>query len=103
MVATIAADALGPENLRCVMLPSEYTSEDSLADATAVAERLGCRYDTVPIGKSRAAVTETLAPLFEGTAPDVTEENIPVAAARIVAHGAEQQVRRDASDHWQQE
>lgn len=76
IVATIAADALGPENLRCVMLPSEYTGADSLADAKAVAEALGCRYDTVPIGQSRAAVTETLAPLFEGTEPDVTEENI---------------------------
>jgi len=76
IVATIAADALGPENVRCVMLPSEYTSETSLEDARAVTERLGCRYDTVPIKEGRAAITATLAPLFEGMAPDVTEENI---------------------------
>jgi NAD+ synthase len=76
IVATIAADALGPENVRCVMLPSEYTSEHSLEDAKACAEALGCRYDFVPISGPRAAVTETLAPLFEGTKPDLTEENI---------------------------
>ncbi|MEM6695119.1 MAG: NAD+ synthase [Pseudomonadota bacterium] len=76
LVATIASDALGPENVRCVMLPSEYTSEHSLEDALAVAKALGCRYDTVPISGPRAAVTQALAPLFDGTEPDVTEENI---------------------------
>ena len=76
LVAAIAADALGPENVRCVMLPSEYTSEASLEDARAVARALGCRYDTVPIGPARAAITETLAPLFEGRPEDLTEENL---------------------------
>jgi NAD+ synthase len=76
IVATIAADALGPENVRCVMLPSEYTSRASLDDAEAVAKVLGCRYDYVPIGPARQVVTETLAPLFEGLGPDTTEENI---------------------------
>ncbi len=76
LVATIAADALGPGNLRCVMLPSEYTSQSSLDDAQAVASALGCRLDDLPIAGPRAAVTEALAPLFEGTNPDLTEENI---------------------------
>ncbi|MGR3547947.1 MAG: NAD+ synthase [Roseovarius sp.] len=76
IVATIAVDAVGAENVRCVMLPSEYTSADSLEDAKAVAENLGCRYDFVPIDAGRAAITATLAPLFEGTGPDLTEENI---------------------------
>ncbi len=76
LVAAIATDALGAENVRCVMLPSEYTSAESLEDARAVAAALGCRLDTVPITRARAAVTETLAPLFAGRAPDVTEENI---------------------------
>jgi NAD+ synthase len=76
IVAAIAADALGPDNVRCVMLPSEYTSQASLDDAAAVAGALGCRLDTVPIGAARAAVTETLAPLFDGWKPDLTEENI---------------------------
>ncbi len=76
LVATIACDALGPENVRCVMLPSEYTSKHSLEDAAACAKALGARIDTVPISGPRQAVTEALAPLMEGTAPDVTEENI---------------------------
>jgi NAD+ synthase len=76
LVATIATDALGAENVRCVMLPSDYTSEHSLEDAKACAEALGVRYDFVPISKGRDAITDTLAPLFEGTKPDLTEENI---------------------------
>lgn len=76
IVAAIAVDALGPENVRCVMLPSEYTSQSSLDDAKAVAEALGCRYDFVPISEGRAAISNTLAPLFEGLEPGLAEENI---------------------------
>lgn len=76
IVATIASDALGPENVRCVMLPSEYTSADSLEDAEACAKALGCTYQYVPIKEGRDAVTNTLAPLFEGYEADLTEENI---------------------------
>lgn len=76
IVATIAADALGPENVRCVMLPSEYTSQSSLDDAAAVAHSLGCKLDEVSIAGPRAAVTEALAPLFAGLDADLTEENI---------------------------
>ena len=76
IVAAIAADAIGPENVRCVMLPSEFTSAASLEDAAAVAGALGCRLDTVPISGAQAAVGAALGPLFEGTAPGITEENI---------------------------
>ncbi len=76
LVAAIAVDAIGAENVRCVMLPSEYTSQSSLDDAEAVAQALGVHYDFVPISQGRAAVTETLAPLFEGRNEDLTEENI---------------------------
>ncbi|PVA05226.1 NAD+ synthase [Thalassorhabdomicrobium marinisediminis] len=76
IVAAIAADALGPENVRCVMLPSEYTSEASLTDAKDAAAALGVTYDIVPIGKVRDAVTDTLAPLFAGLEEGLTEENI---------------------------
>jgi NAD+ synthase len=76
IVAAIAVDALGADNVRCVMMPSEYTAEESLSDAAEVAKVLGCHLDNVPIGAGRAAITETLAPLFEGLEPDVTEENI---------------------------
>ncbi len=76
LVATVAADAIGPANVRCVMLPSEYTSQASLDDARALAQTLGCRYDHVPISEGRQAISNTLAPLFEGTQPGITEENI---------------------------
>jgi NAD+ synthase len=76
LVAVIAADALGVENVRCVMLPSEYTSEASLNDAKALAKNLNCRYDFVPISEGRQAIGNTLAPLFDGLDADLTEENI---------------------------
>jgi NAD+ synthase len=76
IVATIAVDALGADNVRCVMLPSEYTSQASLDDARALAENLGCRYDFVPITQGRAAITGTLAPFFDGTEPGIAEENL---------------------------
>ena len=76
IVATIAADALGPKNVRCVMLPSQYTSADSLEDAAAVARALGCRLDTIPIEGPRDAVQAALASLFKGMASGVAEENI---------------------------
>ena len=76
IVAAIAADALGPDNVHCVMMPSEFTSQTSLEDAEGVAKALGCRLDNIAISEARAAVTRTLAPLFEGHAADLTEENI---------------------------
>ncbi|TFL18846.1 NAD+ synthase [Jannaschia formosa] len=76
LVAAIATDALGPENVHCVMLPSRYTSDHSLEDAKGVADRLGVRLDTVGIAPAVAAMDEMLAPVFEGRAPDLTEENI---------------------------
>jgi NAD+ synthase len=76
IVAAIATDALGADNVRCVMLPSEYTSDHSLEDAKELAVNLGCQYDFVPIAEGRQAITNTLAPLFEGAEPDITEENI---------------------------
>ena len=76
IVAVIAADALGPENVHCVMLPSEYTSKGSLDDAAAVARAIGAKLDTVSIDAPRAAVGVALQDLFAGTKPDLTEENI---------------------------
>ena len=66
LVAVVAADALGPEAVRCVMLPSEYTSTHSLEDAAEVARRLGMRLDTLPIEGPRRAVTEVLGPHLNG-------------------------------------
>jgi len=76
LVATIAADALGPENVRCIMLPSRFTSPESLEDAEDCARRLGAEHQTLPIEEAVVAANAGLAPFFEGLAPDVTEENI---------------------------
>ena len=76
LVATVAADALGPANVRGVMLPSAFTSQTSLEDAAEVARRLGIRLDTVPIEGARDAVAGALSGVMAGTSPDVTEENI---------------------------
>ena len=76
IVAAIAADALGPENVHCVMLPSEYTSQHSLDDAAEVARLLGAKLDTVSIVGARGAVGDALAHVFAGTEPGITEENI---------------------------
>ncbi len=76
LVAAIATDALGADNVRCVMLPSQYTSAHSLEDAAACARALGTRLDELPISDAQAAVNATLAPLFAGRDEDLTEENI---------------------------
>jgi NAD+ synthase len=76
LVATIATDALGPQNVRCVMMPSRFTSQISLHDAESVARALGTRLDTVPITGAQGAVGDALAPLFAGTEPGIPEENI---------------------------
>src|SRR5690606_35822696 len=76
VVAAIAVDAIGAENVHCVMLPYHYTSEASLADARACAETLGVRYDIVPIAGPVEAANVALAPLFEGLPADLAEENL---------------------------
>ena len=76
LVAAIAVDAIGAANVRCVMLPSAFTSAHSLEDAAAVAHALGCRLDSVPITGPQQAVGAALGPLFDGSLPGITEENI---------------------------
>jgi NAD+ synthase len=74
--AAVAVDALGAERVRCVMLPSRYTSRESLEDADACARMLGVHYETIEIERAVAAMGETLAPAFAGTQTDTTEENV---------------------------
>ena len=76
LVATLAADALGPDRVYCVMLPYRYTSQQSLDDAAQVANALGIRYDVVPIESAVAGLETALAPIFAGKPRDVTEENL---------------------------
>ncbi len=74
--AAVAADALGPDRVKAVMMPSPYTSPHSLEDAAECARLLGIRYDTVPIGPAMEAFGGMLAPAFGNRPPDITEENL---------------------------
>ena len=76
IVAVVAADALGPDRVRCFMLPSRYTSQDSLDDAAGCAQRLGVRLDEIAISPAVDAFAEMLTPHYGNRAPDLTEENI---------------------------
>ncbi|MXY78705.1 MAG: NAD(+) synthase, partial [Chloroflexi bacterium] len=76
LTATIAADALGPENVTAVAMPSRYSSEGSIADARALAENLGIDLLTLPIEGPFAAHLDVLHDAFAGRSPDVTEENL---------------------------
>ncbi len=74
--AAIAADALGPDRVWCVMLPSRFTSQLSLDLATECARMIGCRYDTIPIAPAVDAFDEMLAGSFADKDVDITEENV---------------------------
>jgi len=77
LVAAVAVDALGAEHVHGVMLPSRYSSEGSVGDAVALTDRLGVRSRyTIPIEPAQAAFEAMLAPVFEGRAPDLAEENL---------------------------
>jgi NAD+ synthase len=74
--AAVAVDALGPDRVWCVRLPSKYSSQGSLDDAETCAQLLGVRCDTVPIEPAVGAFGEMLGEIFAGKNPDITEENI---------------------------
>jgi len=74
--AAIAADALGPDRVWCVMLPSRYTSQSSLDDAAQCAEMIGCRIDTIPISPAVGAFDDMLSGNFADRDVDIIEENI---------------------------
>jgi len=76
LVAVLAADALGPEAVRTLAMPSPYSSPESVDDAAELARRLGIRLDEIRIDAVFAAYREALAPVFAGAPEDVTEENI---------------------------
>jgi len=76
LVAAIATDAIGAENIIGVSMPSRYSSPDSKSDAEALARNLGIGFKVIPIEKAFSSYLETLAEPFKNTQPDVTEENI---------------------------
>jgi NAD+ synthase (glutamine-hydrolysing) len=76
LVAALAAEALGPERVHCVSMPSRYSSAGTRADARRLAESLGCDFREIPIESMAEAYLEALAPHFAGREPDLTEENL---------------------------
>ena len=76
LVAAVAADALGSENVVGIAMPSRYSSEGSVLDAMALADNLGIELWTLPIEDAFSAHLDTLAPKFAGTEPGVAEENM---------------------------
>ncbi|HYY32863.1 MAG TPA: NAD+ synthase [Gaiellaceae bacterium] len=76
LTAALAAEALGPEHVVCVSMPSQYTSAGTRADAKHVADGLGARYMEIPIESIREAVGVALADAFAGTEPGIAEENL---------------------------
>ena len=82
--AAVAVDALGPERVHAVMMPSRYTSESSLEDAAAVAQALGIRLDDIPIEPAVDAFGAMLEPIFAGLPPDITEENVQARIRGVI-------------------
>jgi NAD+ synthase (glutamine-hydrolysing) len=76
LTAVIAADALGPDNVLGVFMPSPYTSRESREDVAELARRLGIRIRSIPITATFRSYLRRLAPLFKGHRPDITEENL---------------------------
>jgi NAD+ synthase (glutamine-hydrolysing) len=76
LVALVATDALGPERVTCVSMPSPYSSEATRADAAAIARNLGVDFREIPIADAMRAYDEMLSEAFAGREPDIAEENV---------------------------
>ncbi len=76
VVSTLAADALGPQNVHAIAMPGPFSSSDSLTDAEELAKRLTIDFRVIPISSIYENYLQTLAPSFKGRTADVTEENI---------------------------
>ena len=87
ITAAVAVDALGPERVRCVMMPSPYTSRESLEDATEAAKLMGVQLDEVSIQPAMNAFEGMLEPIFGDASADVTEENIQARSRGLILMG----------------
>src|SRR4029077_1249741 len=84
VTAALAAEALGPERVHCVSMPSRYSSAETREDARRLAESLGCSLMEIPIGKIVDAFGEALEGVFAGREPDLAEENIQARARGVL-------------------
>ncbi|MFQ3548221.1 MAG: NAD+ synthase [Armatimonadota bacterium] len=76
LTVTIAYDALGPDRVRALIMPSMYSSKETMSDAELLAQNLGIRYDRIPISEPYSDYIRILSDVFEGTSQDTTEENL---------------------------
>ena len=83
-VLCLAAEALGNENVRALLMPSRYSSDHSVNDAVALADKLKVQYDIINIEKPFTAFEDVLSPVFKGRENDVTEENIQARVRAVL-------------------
>ncbi len=83
----LAAEALGAENVRAILLPSRYSSDHSINDAVDLAKNLNCPYDLIPIDEAFSAFEKTLNPVFKGIPFGLAEENIQARTRAIILMG----------------
>ena len=82
--AVVAVDAIGADRVHCVMMPSPFTSKESIEDAIEVVTILGAAYDTIPINKIMVSFEQALSNPFKNLPPDTTEENIQARSRGII-------------------
>jgi NAD+ synthase (glutamine-hydrolysing) len=87
LTAAVACEALGPERVHCVSMPSRFSSEGTREDARRLAESLGASFLELPIEPIVESFLETLAPVFEGREPDITEENLQARVRGVLLMG----------------
>lgn len=84
LTAALAVEAFGPERVVGVAMPSKFSSDHSVADARDLANNLGMTFHLIPIKDVHAAFEGTLAGVFKGVAPDVTEENLQARSRGVI-------------------
>lgn len=84
VVCALACEALGAQNVMAILLPSKYSSDHSVKDAIDLAEKMGCKYTTIPIETVATAFDKTLENEFKDVSADLTEENIQARARGVI-------------------
>ena len=87
LTAAIAADALGPENVHCVLMPSRFSSDHSVSDSEDFADRLGVSHRTIPIEPAHQAFLDMFEPSFAGREAGLTEENLQSRIRGVILMG----------------
>lgn len=84
LVCALASEALGPENVMAVLMPSEYSSDHSIQDALDLVKNLGCKHEIIPIREAAAAFNSIMKPVFKDLPFNVAEENIQARSRAII-------------------